>query len=95
MNYLICSHERQPIFRNIILNKYEITYYQCPNCKLIYTEPPYWISEAYQDAIVDTDTGLLGRNVRFSILANTLIRKFYHAEGTFLDYGGDMACLYV
>lgn len=88
MNCLICGHEGRPIFQNIILNKYEVTYYQCPNCKLIYTESPYWLQEAYQDTFAGLDTGAIMRNIRFSMLANTLIKRFYHKEGHFLDYGG-------
>lgn len=88
MKCLICDHEGQEVFRNIIMGKYDIAYYQCPNCKLIYTEKPYWLYEAYQDAIADTDTGLIRRSIQCSVLLNTMIRKVCYLEGSFLDYGG-------
>lgn len=84
----VCNHDGIQIFCNTILNKYEISYYQCPHCKLIYTETPYWLDEAYKDAIVGTDTGLMQRNISFCVTVNTLIRQFYPTGQRFLDYGG-------
>lgn len=84
----VCGHDGIHIFQNIVLSKYEVFYYQCPHCKLIYTESPYWLEEAYQDAIVGTDTGLMQRNISFCVTVNTLIRKFFRTGGDFLDYGG-------
>ena len=84
----ICQTEGKEIFQNKILGKYQISYYQCPHCKLIYTEKPYWLEEAYKDAIVGTDTGLMQRNISFCVTVNTLLRKFYPEGKHFLDYGG-------
>lgn len=84
----ICQTEGQEIFKNKVLNKYSVSYFQCEGCKLIYTETPYWLEEAYKDAIVGTDTGLMQRNISFCVTVNTLIRKFYPTAKNFLDYGG-------
>ena len=88
MNCPICHQEGKEIFTNKILYKYDISYFQCPNCKLIYTEKPYWLQEAYQDAIVGTDTGIMQRNISFCILVNALIKHFFPEGRQFLDYGG-------
>lgn len=88
INCPICGHDGTQIFQNTILCKYEVSYYQCPHCKLIYTEAPYWLEEAYQDAIVGTDTGLMQRNISFCVTVNTLLRKFFTGGQSFLDYGG-------
>ncbi len=84
----VCKSVGALIFQNEILRKYRISYYQCPHCKLIYTETPYWLEEAYKDAIVGTDTGLMQRNTSFCVTVNTLIRKFFPKGRLFLDYGG-------
>lgn len=84
----ICQTEGEEIFQNKILGKYQTSYYQCPHCKLIYTEKPYWLEEAYRNAIVGTDTGLMQRNISFCVTVNTLLRKFYPEGKKFLDYGG-------
>ena len=84
----ICGQKGTYIFQNIVLNKYEVSYYQCSHCRLIYTETPYWLKEAYKDAIVGTDTGLMQRNISFCVSVNTLIRKFFSTGANFLDYGG-------
>ena len=83
----ICQTEGREIFKNTILKKYDVSYFQCRECKLIYTETPFWLEEAYQDAIVGTDTGLMQRNISFCVTVNTLIRKFYPSSKNFLDYG--------
>ena len=49
-----------------ILGKYVIAYFLCPTCDLLQTEPPYWLTEAYQDSISTLDTGLLHRNLTVS-----------------------------
>lgn len=83
----ICQTEGREIFKNIILKRYDVSYFQCTECKLIYTETPFWLEEAYKDAIVGTDTGLMQRNISFCVTVNTLIRKFYPSSKNFLDYG--------
>ncbi|MDM9385348.1 hypothetical protein QUB80_32355 [Chlorogloeopsis sp. ULAP01] len=40
-----------------------MTYYFCEESGLLKTEKPYWLDEAYQEAIADTDTGLVRRNI--------------------------------
>jgi glycosyltransferase involved in cell wall biosynthesis len=34
-----------------ILQKYDVKYYQCHSCGFVQTEEPYWLNEAYTDAI--------------------------------------------
>ena len=59
----ICNSIGKEIFTGKILKKYDVKYYQCPECALVYTESPYWLSEAYSDAISRYDTGVMQRNV--------------------------------
>jgi hypothetical protein len=54
----------------------------------VQTEEPYWIKEAYCEAITKTDIGLVGRNVYLAERARSIILAFFDDRGKFLDYGG-------
>lgn len=51
MKCKICNKTTKKIFTAKILNKYNIGYFSCPNCKFIQTEEPYWLEESYKDSI--------------------------------------------
>ena len=72
-NCPICDAIGKEIFTGKILKKYDVKYYQCPECALVYTESPYWLSEAYSDAISRYDTGVMQRNVMDVLLVNMLL----------------------
>ena len=84
----ICGHEVAKIFEKKILNKYQVGYFQCPNCEFIQTEKPYWLDEAYKDPINASDTGLISRNIYLSRLTSLLIFFFFDKTGCFLDFAG-------
>jgi hypothetical protein len=54
----------------------------------VQTEDPYWLSEAYNDSINMSDTGLVMRNVFLSKSASTLIYFLFNRRGKFLDFAG-------
>jgi hypothetical protein len=84
----VCLDECFNIFRTKVLGKYDVDYYQCQSCKFIQTEEPYWIPEAYTNAITTLDLGLLSRNNSLLPVAQTLITKFFEAKAKFIDYAG-------
>lgn len=86
----ICKNEGKEIFKGRIMKKYEVQYYQCERCALVYTETPYWLDEAYagDDAIADIDTGIMQRNISNCILVNWLIKLFFDYGKIFVDVGG-------
>lgn len=88
MKCKICEAEADLFFRGEILQKYEIDYYRCPCCEFIQTETPYWLKEAYADAIADSDTGLLCRTIELSDLSERVLFNFYPTSHYYLDYGG-------
>lgn len=83
----LCS----PLFSSVVLGRHSVRYYRCNDTGFIQTEEPYWLKEAYSDAITQLDIGLLGRNlekVEFSASAlNKICPPCEHAQ-RFLDYGG-------
>ena len=85
----ICNSSVLPIFKTIILNKYNAEYYRCNNCQFIQTEEPFWLKEAYESAITKLDIGLVSRNLHFStIIEDWFARDVFNSNGIFLDYAG-------
>lgn len=59
----ITGGETKFLFKEKILNKHVISYYQCQETGYIQTEKPYWLQEAYHSAITKLDIGLIKRNI--------------------------------
>ena len=81
MNCNICKAEAAPLFEAEILNNKSISYYKCPECDFIQTETPYWLDEAYENAIADTDLGYVTRNVMQSELLSSIINISFNRKG--------------
>ncbi|SDD39949.1 class I SAM-dependent methyltransferase [Pedobacter soli] len=75
-------------FKQRILNKYDIDYYQCLETGFVQTEEPYWLDEAYSSAITKLDVGLVMRNEGLRNSASRIITKYFNADARFLDYAG-------
>ncbi|MCL2050588.1 MAG: class I SAM-dependent methyltransferase [Lachnospiraceae bacterium] len=94
MECKICTSTiNNQIFSSLVLNKYEVAYYQCLKCGLVFTGPPFWIKEAYDDAISRYDTGIMRRNHSMSVETNYILNKlaefkFIKSDGSFLDFAG-------
>jgi hypothetical protein len=55
----------------------------------VQTEDPYWLDEAYNNAINNSDVGLIARNLVFSERISALFKKIkLNAAQKYLDYGG-------
>lgn len=63
MNCPICSHTMQHVFHAKVLSKYEASYQSCPECGYLKIENPFWLEEAYGEAIARADTGIVTRNI--------------------------------
>jgi hypothetical protein len=84
----ICSHVTIPFAKAVLLGIYNVQYFQCQHCKFIQTEEPYWLHEAYSDAIAKSDIGLVGRNLGLSRISAGVISLFFDGNARFVDYGG-------
>lgn len=80
-------------FAGTVLCKYNVTYYYCEQCGLLKTERPYWLNEAYQDAISDTDTGLVARNISNCEALDVVLDRLGVQDGKLLDVGGGYGLL--
>jgi hypothetical protein len=88
MECKICKNQSSFFSKNQIINKYEINYYLCKNCGFLQTEKPYWLEEAYSQAITSTDIGTASRNYNLAILSKVVIKIFFKVDKQFVDYGG-------
>jgi glycosyltransferase involved in cell wall biosynthesis len=88
MNCNICKSTSNLFSEYQILGKHHIKYYQCTECGFVQTESPYWLEEAYSDAIADSDIGLVYRNLQLSALTTRMIGNHFNSDAFFLDYGG-------
>ena len=89
----VCSSERKPIFKATLLNKYNVSYCACEVCGLIQTEEPYWLDEAYDDAIALTDTGLVQRNIMLASKTAAALYFSLNIKGKCLDIAGGYGML--
>jgi len=84
----VCGSQDRPYLNERILAKYDVTYFFCDNCGFLHTEKPYWLEEAYSDAIVATDTGIVRRNLDASGKAAALFTWMFARKGKYLDMAG-------
>jgi 2-polyprenyl-3-methyl-5-hydroxy-6-metoxy-1,4-benzoquinol methylase len=84
----ICNSNTKHAFTEKVLNKYDVKYFKCDNCRYLFTEEPYWLNEAYLKSINISDTGLINRNVEFSKILSVLIYFNFDKDAKFLDYAG-------
>jgi len=90
----ICSSAIHNVFTANILKKYEVVYRQCTECGFLQTENPYWLDEAYSEAITVADTGLVMRNFSLaSKLAILLYLVFKPKGAAYLDIAGGYGLL--
>lgn len=87
-NCKICNQKSDEIFRKKVLQKYDVGYYKCTSCGFIQTEKPYWLSEAYENAITSLDLGLLSRNLNLLEEVSKIIDICFEESKNYLDYAG-------
>jgi Methyltransferase domain len=89
----ICCNSQHPYFQETVLRKYRIDYFYCDLCGLLQTEEPYWLDEAYQNAVSSADTGLIQRNIMLSKLLSCVLFFLCDRQGKYLDIGGGYGVL--
>ena len=92
-NCVICQYPATKIFENKILNKYRVDYLFCNNCGFLQTEKPYWLEEAYSDAIATADTGLVLRNLTIRRRLSVLLYLLFGKDGHYVDIAGGTGLL--
>ncbi len=85
----ICGSSSELIFKANVLERHDVSYFFCSSCDFIQTEEPYWLQEAYQDAVSIYDVWSVARPLNNSaIVARLIDHCFPNADSPVLDYGG-------
>lgn len=84
----ICGGASRKEFTAQVLRKYSVKYFLCATCGAVTTEDPYWLDEAYTDAVATADTGLVSRNVALSKCITSLLVCLFNRDARFLDISG-------
>lgn len=93
MNCRICNSPTESIGTHLLLNRYQVTYGDCPNCGYLQTETPYWLEEAYTQSINVADTGILQRNYYLMKVTLNVLFVFYSLQAKVLDFAGGYGIL--
>lgn len=93
MKCRVCSEPMRFVFEHLVLRKYQGQYHQCDACGLLQVENPHWLKEAYADAIIPADTGILQRNLYLSDVAAALLFRLFPQKSSFLDAAGGYGIL--
>lgn len=89
----ICGGSLDELFRARVLRRHEVRYRRCPRCEFHCTEPPYWLEQAYTNAIASTDTGLVVRNLQIARRLSCVLAEFFDHQGRYLDCAGGTGLL--
>ncbi|MBK9579666.1 MAG: class I SAM-dependent methyltransferase [Fibrobacterota bacterium] len=89
----ICSATQIRSFSHQVLGKHEVAYFYCSNCGLLNTEQPYWLDEAYEEAIIEKDTGLVARNLANAKTLAWALPILGKGSGKLLDVAGGYGLL--
>lgn len=89
----ITSQQMDAVFSAKLLNKYNVQYFYCEESGLLQTEEPYWLDEAYAQAIAATDTGILRRNILHLLRSLPLLNALTDEQSKLLDVGGGYGIL--
>lgn len=73
--------------------KYPCSYYFCEQCGFLQTEEPYWLNEAYSNAIGKSDTGIIHRNIRASLTLSPIFLFLFGRSCRYLDIAGGYGIL--
>lgn len=87
MKCKICGSETWEFGKAVLMGKHPACYRRCDSCGFIFASDPYWLSEAYGNAITCTDIGTVSRTESCSLATKAVIDLFYHSATSFLDYG--------
>ncbi len=74
--------EIKPVFTETVMRRHQVTYFCCDECGLLQTEKPYWLDEAYEEAIPDADTGLVRRNITNAMRLAVVLKALFNNRGS-------------
>jgi hypothetical protein len=83
----ICGGQTRITHRDVILGKHVVSSHLCVACEYWCTDEPYWLKEAYGQAIAATDTGLVQRNISMARALRAVLPRLF-PTGPYVDWAG-------
>ena len=81
----LCGGPTNVQFEKLVLNKHQVGYHRCNDCRSLQSDLPHWLSETYSDPRPIRDTGIAARTIRFARWTSFL--------GRILGLGKDDICI--
>ena len=89
----LCGGKAAYLFNAVLLREHDVAYFECPDCRYVQTEHPYWLYEAYEEAINLTDTGILRRNLMNARIVQLTLSALDAQRQTVVDFAGGYGIL--
>jgi hypothetical protein len=87
----LCGGEGTFAFKRRVIDRYDVSYFNCSRCGSLQTERPYWLGEACSDAVTAIDPGAAQRVLECFVLTRIVARMLKCSR--LLDYGGGAGLL--
>lgn len=87
-----CLNSTSPVVSGQIIG-INVQYHECQNCGFVQTDDPHWLDLAYSDAINDSDTGLVRRNLINARYVVATLRALNNPTGKVVDFAGGYGLL--
>lgn len=88
----VCGGRTRPTHEGLLLGRHRVAYHLCESCEHWFTDEPYWLDEAYSEAISAADTGLVLRNTMVARDLTAVLGSMF-GEGPFVDWAGGYGML--
>jgi len=87
----LCAGNTRYIWSHLVLNKYDVPYFECDSCGSLQTELPYWLDEAYLNTENNFDTGACQRSVDCALRMSAALEVLhFNPNAKCLDYGAGL-----
>lgn len=88
-----CGAATRYLFDGQLLGRLQVGYFECPVCRYVQTEEPYWLEDAYRRSITASDTGIMVRNQYNARLVLATSYLLGVLNGTVVDHAGGYGIL--
>lgn len=87
-----CNAPSAAVFSGMLLGR-RVAYFECSVCGYVQSEEPYWLDEAYKEAINVSDTGIVARNQSNAQIVLATLVALRKLSGTVVDCAGGYGLL--
>lgn len=88
----VCGSPTRFLWKGSLLDL-SVRYFECDTCGYVQTEQPYWLERAYTEAINDSDTGIMQRNLSNARIVLATLLVLGKLKGKVVDCAGGYGIL--